>query len=95
MIRKSGLPTWPPAWTTTRRDVNDRPTGEIGYLERAMMHDLFDNKIFLVIEHQGFRYMGSMHFDDAGFCYQIYTFLQAHVGRSIQEIGDLDLSHLL
>jgi hypothetical protein len=39
--------------------------------------------------------MGSMQFDGSRFCYQIYSVLQAHVGLSIQEIGDLDLSHLL
>lgn len=80
MTRKSGVRTWPPAWTTTRQDFNDRPTGEIGYLERAMMHELFDNKIFLFIEHKGFRYMGLMQFDDPRFCYQLYAVLQAQVG---------------
>jgi hypothetical protein len=95
MTRKSGFPSWPPVWTTTRQDANDRPTGEIGNLERAMMHELFNNKIFLFIEHQGRRYMGSMQFDAPQFCYQIYALLQAQVGLSIQEIGDLDVSHLL
>jgi hypothetical protein len=95
MTRKSGFPSWPPVWTTTRRDSNDKPTGEIGFLERAIMHELFDNKIFLFIEHQGQRYMGSVQFDDPRFCLQIYAVLQAQVGLSIQEIGDLDLSQLL
>ena len=92
MTRKSGVPTWPPIWTTTRLD-SDKPTGEIGFLERAMMHELFDNKIFLFVEHQGSRYMGSMHFDDRRFCAQVFTILQANVGRFIKDIGDLDLSH--
>jgi hypothetical protein len=95
MTRKSGVPTWPPRWTTTHLDVNDLPTGEVGFLERARMHELFDNKIFLFIEHQGFRYVGSMHFDDPRFCSQVFTILQANVGRSIKDIGDLDLSHTL
>ena len=92
MTRKSGIPSWPPTWTTTRLDANDRPTGEIGTLERAMMHALFDNKIFMFIQY---RYMGSIHLDDRQFCHQIYTILQANVGRSIKEIGDLNLSHML
>lgn len=95
MIRKSGMPTWPPVWTTVHRDVNDRPNGEIGTLESAMMHDLFDRKIFMFIRHDGNRFMGSMHFDDAQFCGQVFIILQFNIGRSIKEIGDLDLTHLL
>jgi hypothetical protein len=29
------------------------------------------------------------------FCRQLYIFLQGHIGKSIKEIGDLDLSHTL
>jgi hypothetical protein len=93
MTRKSGVPTWPPKWTTTRLDANDTPTGEIGTLERTLIHQLLDNKIFLFIHYNGFSYMGLMQFDDRRFCSQIFTIMQANVGRSIKDIGDLDLSH--
>ena len=69
--------------------------GEIGTLEQALMHELFDNKIFLFIEHGGFRYMGFMQFDDPAFCSQIHNLLKANLGRTIEEIGDLDLFHTL
>jgi hypothetical protein len=48
MTRKSGFTTWPPLWTTTRLDPNDKPTGEIGTLEKVLMNELFDNKIFMI-----------------------------------------------
>ena len=95
MTRKSGMQAWPPRWTTMRRHERHRPVGEIGTLEQALMHELFDNKIFLFIEHGGFRYMGFMQFDDRAFCAQIYNLLKANLGRSIEEIGELDLSHTL
>lgn len=95
MTRKSGCQAWPPKWTTTRRDERDTPVGEIGTLEQALMHELFDNKIFLFIEHGGFRYMGFMQFDDPAFCSQIHNLLKANLGRTIEEIGDLDLFHTL
>jgi hypothetical protein len=95
MIRKSGFKTWPPLWTTTRLDPNDKPTGEIGILEKVLVNDLFDNKIFLFVQYQGFRYMGAMHFDDPGFCCAIFTLLNSNIGRPIKEIGDLDLSFTL
>jgi hypothetical protein len=95
MTRKSGVASWPPRWTNTRLDVNDLPTGEIGTLERTMIRQLLDNKIFLFIHYNGSRYMGLMQFDDRRFCSQIFTILQANVGRSIKDIGDFDLSHTL
>ena len=90
MTRKSGFRTWPPAWTTTRHDYDDKPSGEIGTLEEVLVHELLDNKIFLFIQFQGFRYMGSMRFDDLAFCSQVYTLLKANIGLSIKEIGDMD-----
>jgi hypothetical protein len=95
LVRKSGFKTWPPLWTTTHHDQNDKPTGEIGTLEQVIVHELLDNKIFLFILIQGFRYMGFMSFDDLTFCSQIRALLKANIGLSIKEIGDLDVSHLL
>ena len=60
-----------------------------------MMRDFIDNKVFMFIQYQGFRYMGFIGFDDPAFCFQISTLLKANIGRSIKEIGDLDVSHLL
>jgi hypothetical protein len=95
MVRKSGFKTWPPLWTTTHHDQNDKPTGEIGTLEQVIVHELLENKIFLFVQFQGFRYMGFMSFDDRAFCSQIQTLLRAHIGLSIKEIGDIDLSSTL
>jgi hypothetical protein len=39
--------------------------------------------------------MGSVHLDDPAFCYELFTLLKSNVGRSIKEIGDLDLSSTL
>jgi len=47
MIRKSGHLSWPPAWTTTRYDRDDKPIGEVGTLEDVVMTDLIDNKLFM------------------------------------------------
>jgi hypothetical protein len=95
MIRASGFPNWPPKWTTTHRDRDDKPIGEVGTLENVMMSRLIDNKIFMFMQCEGLRYMGFMSFDDVSFCSQIYTLLKANIGRSIKEIGDLDLSYTL
>jgi hypothetical protein len=95
MTRKSGYVTWPPRWTTTHHDQNYNPVGEVGFLEEAIMNQWFDNRVYMFITYQGFRYMGALQFDDPAFCYQIFTLLKSHVGRSMKEIGDLDLANTL
>ena len=95
MTRKSGFPNWPPMWTTTRLDENNKPTGEIGILEKPLRPEMFTNRLFVVIRHEGFRYMGTMAFDDPAFCYELYRLLKSKAGLSIKEIGDLDLSYTL
>jgi hypothetical protein len=39
--------------------------------------------------------MGALLFDDAAFCQQISNYIACHTGRSLKEIGSLDVSHLL
>ena len=95
MVRKGGYCSWPPIWTTTRLDPNDKPVGEIGILQQALMNDYLSTRIFLFIDFNGHRYMGALQFDDAKFCSAIYSLLLSHVGFSLKEIGDIDLSHLL
>jgi len=60
-----------------------------------LISDLTDTKLFMFIEYQSFRYMGFIGFDDPAFCSQIHTSSKANIGRSIKELGDLDVSHML
>ena len=52
---------------------------------------LIDTTFFLFIDYQAFRYVGLMSFDDSISCQKIYDLLKPNVGRSIKEIGDLEL----
>ena len=47
------------------------------------------------MEYEKYIYMGCLVFDDATFCKEIHDLLQLHIGRSIQDIGSIDLSHTL
>ena len=93
--RKSGMKLWPPLWSNAYQAKKYWPDGEIGMLENVSMHELLDRCIFLSIRHDVFHYVGSMYFDDPGSCMMVYKFLESVVGRSIAEIGDSDVSHLL
>ena len=94
MISKSGFKTWPPRWTTTHPNKDDKPIGEVGTLESVLISELIDNKVFMFMRYQGFRYLGFLGFDEVPFGFQIYRLLKANVGRSIKEIAHLDVSHL-
>jgi hypothetical protein len=48
----------------------------------------------LVIEHRKENFVGTLRFDDAIFCWHLTMFLRKHIGRSIQEIGGLDVSFM-
>jgi hypothetical protein len=89
-----GVRNWPPKWTTPREE-RDRPNGEVGTLELTITHELFPHRLYLVMQFEGWRYMASVTFDDQAFCEQINALLEQHIGRSIKDIGDLDVSHTL
>jgi hypothetical protein len=91
-----GRPNWPPAWVQTNLDGGEVFRRlEVGILQLVMVHDRFPNKIFLVIKHQDNRYIGSLLFNDVAFCRQIGDLLDSYIGRSIEEIGDLDVTSSL
>jgi len=44
------------------------------------------------MEHAGAEYMGELFMSDAAFCSEIYKVLVRHCSKTIQDIGDIDLS---
>ena len=47
------------------------------------------------MEFEQKQFMGFLSVNDAVLCRQLNTLLSEHLGRSIKEIGDLDLTFLL
>jgi hypothetical protein len=93
--RRSGMILWPPQWSSAYQAKDRWPHGEIGKLESVWMHELLDRCVFLYVRNDVFHYTGSMYFDDPASCMMVYKFLKSVVDRSIAEIGELDVSHLL
>lgn len=93
MVRKSGWKTWPPRWWSPSAPAQIR--AEMGILEEVRKNDAIENKLYLTIRHQGSVYLGVLQFDDIVFCGQVLQLLEAQIGRSVREIGDMDVSHLL
>jgi hypothetical protein len=84
----NGLKPWPPVWVTASEN---RTTGEIGILKDVSIGILIDTTLFLFMDYQDSRYVGSMSFNDSISCQKIYNLLKPNVGRSIEEIGNLNL----
>jgi hypothetical protein len=71
--------------------------GEIGTLEQVLLSKIEPyNRCHLVIEFRRMTYVGTLVFDDVMFCHQLCELLQnQHLGKSIKEIGDLDVGRFL
>jgi hypothetical protein len=90
-MRHRGAPNWPPVWMQWRIDGVKAVNGEVGNL--IYVYAVADAyKCYLVIEYENENYTGTLLFDNARLCRQVVNLLQHHLGQSIKEIGDLDVS---
>jgi hypothetical protein len=96
-MRRHGIANWPPVWTQAKKEDNKSMRGEFGVLRYVHWNSMTagSNRCYLVMEYNREHYVGSLIFDDATFCRQIATLLQAHIGEAISDIGGLDVSHTL
>jgi hypothetical protein len=91
MIRH-GVSNWPPFWTYPGTGKNGKIIrDEIGILKHVQDGNSESNKLHLVIEYQKEHYVGSLVFDDIKFHDYICRLLKLNLGRSIAEIGDLNI----
>jgi hypothetical protein len=92
-----GVSNWPPTWVKLAGSmVQWTLRGELGVLSNVLISQIDPRtRCYLIIEFEGESYMGTLLFEDAAFCLQLHELLQNHIGKSIQKIGGLDLSHTL
>jgi hypothetical protein len=75
---------------------NFHPKGEVGILTEVRPSKIEPaDRLFLYMDHENGTYLGCLLVENAVFCSQVVTLLQNCCGRSIQDIGDLDLSYML
>jgi hypothetical protein len=92
LVTNGNAPNWPPLWMQSRISGGVKAViGEVGVL--IYVHAAADSrKCYLVIEDKNENYTGTLVFDNARLCRQVADLLQQHLGRSIKEIGDLEVS---
>lgn len=90
------FPSWPPMWAWKRGNKYTQLVGEVGVLKQVMppTMDPWD-RCFLIMEHDDQEYMGILLIENSRLCHEVYDVLVEHCGEPIQQIGDIDLSHML
>ena len=88
-----GIHNWPPLWTCAKKNGAKTVMGEVGVLKYVYANTRVSDKCYLVIEHEHENYIGCLTFDDRAFCAQVSLLLRSQIGRTIETIGDLDLSY--
>jgi hypothetical protein len=84
------LRNWPPVWIAMGRE-RKRIRGEVGVLTEAYSNNQAESAIFIVIRFRAESFIGVLLFSDCSWRTRILSLLQANAGRSMQEIGDLEV----
>ena len=88
--------SWPPVWLWSDGTETTYPKGDVGILKDVKPSYIEPyNRCFLIMEHRGVEYVGTLLLNDPAFCREIYGMLIQHRGKAIQAIGDIDLNNTL
>ncbi len=89
-----GISNWPPTWTKSCGAAGsvDVLQGEVGTLRRVLPSRIEPcARLFLQVGFGGKSYRAILLFNAAAVCRYLTDVLQAYLGRTIKEIGDLEL----
>jgi hypothetical protein len=95
LMNYGGTANWPPEWVHTRIMPTRRLTDEVGVPTNTAWYPDNPTRLFLTMNTNNEPYMTALVFTDIAFCRQLRNILQQHIGSTIKEIGDLDLSFTL
>lgn len=80
---------WPPGWGGWYGKGTKRPFGENP--EKLLYVRESDSGIALDVEHDNNEFAGHITIDDSDFRKKFLKVLEQHIGKSIEEIGSIDL----
>jgi hypothetical protein len=89
VLIQQSVGNWPPVLFVATGD--GRATGEVGVLKWVVPGAGAKRKFFIFVEHDGSGYIGTLKFDSAQLCAAVCGFFDRQIGRSLKEIGDIDL----
>src|SRR5262249_61125707 len=84
----NGTRSWPPVWVSRNGNVTTNPKGEVGILlDVALSRVPAKSSCFLIMEHLGAEYIGSLLMNDRNFCQLVFDALLQNRFKLIREIG--------
>jgi hypothetical protein len=90
------VPSWPPTWLWRGGNETTSPKGELGILKDVIPSTIEPyDRCFLVMEYRGAEYIGALVLSDTAFCRKIFGVLLQNRGKTMQEIGSIDIAHTL
>jgi len=92
VLKYKGFRSWPPLWVDIDTNAWKTISGEVGVLTEVRLRDSNPCRLFLTIRHDGISYLGVLFFDNEPACLPVYNFLKTHIGRTIEEIGGMELT---
>jgi hypothetical protein len=96
LMNYKGIRSWPPRWLWRGGYECTFPEGEVGILKEVLPSTAPpNNSCFLIMEHCGAEYIGTLLLSDHAFYLQIYSLLVHNCGRTIEDIGKIDIGHTL
>jgi hypothetical protein len=87
-----GNRSWPPDWLWRDGYDDTHPRGEVGILKNVIPSTTAGG-CFLIMEHCGAEYIGALLLTDLAFSRDIFRLLVRFSGKTIREIGEVDLTH--
>src|SRR5262245_15072100 len=96
LMNYRGNRSWPPDWLWKGGIESNRLEGEVGILKDVLLSSVPpSNTCFLIIEHCGAEYIGTILVSDSAFHRQICTVMLQQRGQTIRDIGEIDVSYTL
>src|SRR5262245_31373850 len=96
LMRYRGNRSWPPSWLWRAGNDTTNPQGEVGILRDVIPSTIEPyDRCFLVMEYRGAEYIGALLLSDTAFCRQIFGVLFQNRGKTMQEIGNINLRYTL
>jgi hypothetical protein len=95
LLRQYLIHQWPPVWVSLDNEDERLFGREVGVLTEVREPLSRSNGIVLIMNHNDNRYGSILIFSDPAFRRQLFELLKDCIGLTIQQVGDIDLSHTL
>jgi hypothetical protein len=91
-----GISIWPPPWLALSGSHEKKSPGEAGTLVNVTLSRVDPVTIcYLTIQYEDEQFMGTLLCKESNLCLSIHDLLKNSFGKSIREIGDLELPDVL